>query len=46
MVRAEYQEGLRLFLSMACLGHNYEALKIVMFKLRLKYCMREHSCRG
>ena len=46
MVRAGYKEGLQLFLAMACLGHSYEALKIVMFKLCLRYCMREHSCRG
>jgi hypothetical protein len=45
-MRVEYQEGPQLFLSIECLNGNYEDFRIAMFKLRVKYCMREYSCRG
>jgi hypothetical protein len=43
-MQVAYQEGLRLFLSIECLDGNYEDFRITMFKLRVKYCMREYSC--
>jgi hypothetical protein len=45
-MKVDYQEGHRLFLSIECLNGNYEDFRIAMFKLRVKYCMREYSCRG
>jgi hypothetical protein len=45
-MRAEYQEGPQLFLSIECLDSNDKHFGIAMFKLCVKYCMREYSCRG
>ena len=45
-MRVEYQEEPRLFLSIECLDSNNENFRIAMFKLRVKYRMREYSCRG
>ncbi len=45
-MRIEYQEGPQLFLSIEYLGSNYEDFRLAMFKLCVKYCMREYSCRG
>ena len=45
-MREKHQEGPRLFLSIECLDGNYEDFWIAMFKLCVKYCMREYSCRG
>ena len=43
-MQVEYQEGPRLFLSIECLDGNYEDFRMTMFKLRVKYGMREYSC--
>ena len=45
-MRVEYQEEFGLFWSIECLDSNYEDFRIAMFKLCVKYCMREYSCRG
>jgi hypothetical protein len=45
-MRVEYQEGPRLFLSIERLNSNYEDFGIAMFKLCVKFCIREYSCRG
>jgi hypothetical protein len=44
-MRVEYQEGPWLFLSIECFDSNYKDFGIAMFKLCVKYCMRENSCR-
>jgi hypothetical protein len=45
-MRAEYQESSRLFLSsIECPDSNYKDFGIAMFKLCVKCCMREYSCR-
>jgi hypothetical protein len=44
-MREEPQEGPRLFLSIKYLEGNYEDYWIAMFKLCVKYGMREYSCR-
>jgi hypothetical protein len=45
-MREEPQEGPRLFLPIECLDSNYEDFWIAMFKLCVKYGMREYSCCG
>jgi hypothetical protein len=45
-MRVEYQDGPRLFLSTECLDGNYKDFRTAMFKLRMKYCMREYLCCG
>ena len=45
-MRVEYQEAPRLFLSIACFDSNYEDFGVAMFKLCMKCCMLECSCRG
>ena len=45
-MRVEYQEMPWLFLSIECLGSNYEDFGVAMFKLCVKYCTLEYSCRG
>jgi hypothetical protein len=45
-MRVECQEEPRLFLSVECLDCNYEDFGVAMFKLCMKCCMLEYSCRG